>query len=104
MEAGIRDLLILKKPAGLGDIWNGNVRPGCACDVVSSVSSFSFAHLKASRAFPSHGGILKYLQDVAELYCLMPRFRFQWRVLEAVWNGDNLSSVAVRTYGSDEWM
>ena len=41
-QEGVRDFVILERAAELGGTWRDNRYPGCACDVKSSLYSFSF--------------------------------------------------------------
>ena len=41
-RAGIHDFLVVDKAEDLGGIWRDNTYPGAACDVPSSLYSFSF--------------------------------------------------------------
>ena len=42
-EAGRTDFAVLEKASQLGGTWRDNTYPGCACDVPSTLYSFSFA-------------------------------------------------------------
>lgn len=41
-RAGFADFVLLEKASDLGGTWRDNQYPGCACDVLSPLYSFSF--------------------------------------------------------------
>ena len=43
-EAGFDDVLVLEKGTQLGGTWRENTYPGCACDVPSTLYSYSFIY------------------------------------------------------------
>ncbi|MEU6037368.1 NAD(P)/FAD-dependent oxidoreductase [Actinomadura sp. NPDC047616] len=84
LAAGVRDVVVLEKAAGLGGTWRDNIYPGAACDVPSHLYSFSFARKTDwSRRFPPQEEILAYLWDVARKHGVLPRVRFGTEVTEA---------------------
>jgi cation diffusion facilitator CzcD-associated flavoprotein CzcO len=55
-EAGFNDVLVLEKGTQLGGTWRENTYPGCACDVPSTLYSYSFTPDAAwSRVFAGPG-------------------------------------------------
>ena len=42
-QSGIDDFVVLERAGAAGGTWRDNSYPGCACDVQSSLYSFSFA-------------------------------------------------------------
>lgn len=65
-EAGIENFLVLEKAKEIGGVWRDNTYPGCACDIPSSLYSYSFApNPKWSRVFAEQKEIKNYLFDVA---------------------------------------
>ncbi|MGW7104387.1 flavin-containing monooxygenase [Streptomyces sp. NPDC054838] len=86
-EAGFRDVLVLEKASRLGGTWRENTYPGCACDVPSTLYSYSFAPDPAwSRVFAGQEEILGYLAGTAERYGLAEVLRCGVRVHGARWD------------------
>lgn len=86
-QAGIENFVLLEKAAELGGVWRENTYPGCACDVPSSLYSYSFApNPHWSRVFAGQAEIKQYLQHTAEQYAVMPHVRFGHEVLSAQWS------------------
>lgn len=75
-QAGIEDFLVLDKAGDLGGTWRDNTYPGAACDVPSSLYSFSFRPGRWSRRFPPQREILAYLHALADDHGLGPHLRF----------------------------
>jgi cation diffusion facilitator CzcD-associated flavoprotein CzcO len=74
-RAGIHDFLVVDKADDLGGIWRDNTYPGAACDVPSSLYSFSFEPGRWSRRFPPQPEILAYLHGLAAEHGLGPHLR-----------------------------
>jgi cation diffusion facilitator CzcD-associated flavoprotein CzcO len=88
-QAEFRDVLILEKAADLGGTWRENTFPGCACDVPSTLYSYSFAPKPDwSRAYAAQAEILGYLRRVADEYGVRSRIRFAAEVLSARWSDE----------------
>jgi cation diffusion facilitator CzcD-associated flavoprotein CzcO len=88
-EAGFRDFVVLEKADVLGGTWRDNTYPGCACDVPSSVYSFSFAQNPDwSRGFAEQPEIQAYLERTAREYGVTERIHFGTEVLDAAWSED----------------
>ena len=70
-KAGIEDFTIFDKADGIGGTWFFNSYPGAACDVDSTLYSYSF-HLKKrwSRRYATQPEILQYLNDVVDRFVL----------------------------------
>lgn len=87
-EAGFDDVLVLEQNPQPGGTWRENTYPGCACDVPSTLYSYSFTPDAAwSRLFAGQREILAYLQATAERYRIGDVLRCGVRVLEASWVG-----------------
>lgn len=97
-QAGIDDFIILEKSETLGGTWRDNIYPGVACDVPSSVYSFSFApHREWSGRYPPGKEILQYMKHVASKFDLMRHIHFNHLVSEAVFSDkDGLWQVATQ--------
>ena len=88
-EAGIEDFAILEKGSALGGTWRDNTYPGCACDVPSSLYSFSFAlNPDWSRFFAGQPEIERYLDRVAHDAGILDHVHLDTEVLEAAWDDD----------------
>ncbi|MFJ1967040.1 flavin-containing monooxygenase [Streptomyces sp. NPDC087903] len=86
-EAGFDDVLVLEKATQLGGTWRENTYPGCACDVPSTLYSYSFTPDTAwSRVFAGQREILAYLRATAERYRLVDVLRCGVQVLAARWD------------------
>ncbi len=87
LDEGFEDFVLLEKSDGVGGTWNLNRYPGCECDIVSALYSFSF-ELKTdwSKPYGTQPEILGYMQSVAEKYGLLPHCRFGSQVRGAVWD------------------
>ncbi|MDH6114884.1 cation diffusion facilitator CzcD-associated flavoprotein CzcO [Kitasatospora sp. MAP12-15] len=86
-RAGFHDLLILEKESQLGGTWRENTYPGCACDVPSTLYSYSFTPDTAwSRVFAGQREIHTYLRTTAERYRLDEVLRCGVQVREARWD------------------
>ena len=103
-QAGITEVVVLEKAAGVGGTWWHNRYPGAECDVPSHLYSFSFEP-KAdwSKPYAPQPEILEYMTSIAVKYKLLPPegpIRFEQEVESAVW--DEVRSVWVlRLAGGD---
>jgi cation diffusion facilitator CzcD-associated flavoprotein CzcO len=87
VELGITDFVVLEKAAAPGGTWRDNTYPGCACDVPSTLYSYSFAQKPDwSRVFAGQAEILDYVREVAEQHTVTGFIRFNAPVTEARWN------------------
>ncbi|MBA9004725.1 flavin-containing monooxygenase [Thermomonospora cellulosilytica] len=83
-QAGVHDLVILEKADDVGGTWRDNTYPGAACDVPSTLYSFSFEpRTEWSRKFPPQPEILEYLRHCARKYGVRRHIRFGAEVTEA---------------------
>jgi cation diffusion facilitator CzcD-associated flavoprotein CzcO len=65
-RAGFDDVTVLERAADLGGVWRDNTYPGAACDVPSSLYSFSFAPNPSwPRRYSTQPDILDYLRRTA---------------------------------------
>jgi cyclohexanone monooxygenase len=86
-EAGFDDFAVLEKADTVGGTWRENTYPGCACDVPSSLYSFSFAPKPDwDRVYAEQPQIQEYLEGVADQFGVRPRVHFGTEVLESRWN------------------
>ncbi|MFF2144617.1 flavin-containing monooxygenase [Kitasatospora sp. NPDC058190] len=86
-QAGVREVLVLEKGPQLGGTWRENTYPGCACDVPSTLYSYSFTPDAAwSRVFAEQREIHAYLRATAERHGLGEVLRCGVRVDGARWD------------------
>lgn len=84
---GIEDFAVLERAAEPGGTWRDNTYPGCACDVPTTLYSFSFAPKPDwSRAFAPQEEIRRYVLDVAEKHGVADRIHCNTDVLAAEWD------------------
>ena len=89
-EAGIDDFVVLEKAETPGGTWRENTYPGCACDVMSSLYSYSFApNPDWSRIYGTQPEIQQYLLDVAERFDVNRRIEFGTEALDVRWDEDS---------------
>ncbi len=83
-EAGVSDFIILEKAATLGGTWRDNTYPGCGCDVMSHLYSFSFfLNPDWSRAFSGQEEIREYMERCADEFDIRKFMRFNAGVKQA---------------------
>jgi cation diffusion facilitator CzcD-associated flavoprotein CzcO len=83
-RAGFENFTIFEKGATVGGVWRENTYPGAACDVPSSIYSFSFAlNGTWSQLFGGQTEIHDYLQRVSDDLGLTAHIRFQTEVVAA---------------------
>ncbi|MFZ2178300.1 MAG: NAD(P)/FAD-dependent oxidoreductase [Rhodococcus sp. (in: high G+C Gram-positive bacteria)] len=88
------DVLIIERGDDVGGTWRDNTYPGCACDVPTSLYSFSFApSADWSHTFARRDEIFNYLKKVAAdtgvLYRVVTGCELeeaQWDDVDAVWH------------------
>ena len=86
-EMGITDFVVLEKASSPGGTWRDNTYPGCACDVPSSLYSYSFApNPRWSRVFARQPEILDYVHDVVDRFDVRPHIRFGEPALDGHWH------------------
>ncbi|MFL6138592.1 MAG: flavin-containing monooxygenase [Frankiaceae bacterium] len=91
LRAGVRDFVVLERAGDVGGTWRDNTYPGCACDIPSSLYSFSFApNPDWSRFFPRQPEILDYLRRVTDDLGLRPHLRLATELLGAAWDDGSL--------------
>ncbi len=87
LEAGFTNFAVFEKATEVGGVWRENTYPGCACDVPSSLYSYSFApNPHWSRVFARQAEIKTYLERTAINFGVMPYIRFGHEMHEAVWD------------------
>ncbi|MEV6071385.1 NAD(P)/FAD-dependent oxidoreductase [Nocardia sp. NPDC052001] len=75
-RAGFDDFVLFERAEGVGGVWRHNEYPGAACDVASSLYSFSFEpNPNWSRPFAPQPEIKRYLEHCAEKYGIASHLR-----------------------------
>jgi cation diffusion facilitator CzcD-associated flavoprotein CzcO len=83
------DVLIIERADEVGGTWRDNTYPGCACDVPTSLYSFSFApSAKWSHTFARQPEIHRYLTSVADTTGLRRHLVTGCELLGAAWSED----------------
>ena len=86
-KAGIDDFVILEKNAGVGGTWYRNRYPGLTCDIEAPLYCFSFElNREWSGPYPPQPELLRYFENTAEKYGLLPHCRFEVDVVGARWD------------------
>lgn len=81
---GVSDITILEKADDVGGVWRDNTYPGAACDVPSSLYSYSFApNPEWGRRYAQQPDILGYIRRVAREQGLVDLVRTGTEVIEA---------------------
>jgi cation diffusion facilitator CzcD-associated flavoprotein CzcO len=82
--AGFHDVTIFEKADSLGGVWRDNTYPGAACDVPSSLYSYSFEpNTQWPRRYSRQDDILAYLRRTARKYRVDELVRFGTEVVAA---------------------
>src|SRR4051812_37960220 len=86
-RAGYRDLTILEKADGVGGVWRDNTYPNAACDVPSSLYSWSFAPNPAwPHRYSRQDEILGYIERTAREYGVLDLVRTGVEVTSATYD------------------
>lgn len=86
-QSGIEDFVILERATAAGGTWRDNSYPGCACDVQSSLYSFSFAlNPEWTQTYSPQSEIREYLEGCATLFDIDRHFVYDANVTNAAWD------------------
>ncbi|OZD87999.1 NAD(P)/FAD-dependent oxidoreductase [Rhodococcus sp. 05-2256-B2] len=81
------DVTVIERASEVGGTWRDNTYPGCACDVPTSLYSFSFAPSpKWSHTFARQPELFDYLQSVVDRLNLRDRIVADCELLSADWS------------------
>ncbi|OZE99865.1 flavin-containing monooxygenase [Rhodococcoides fascians] len=81
------DVLVIERAADVGGTWRDNTYPGCACDVPTSLYSFSFAQSPEwTHTFARQPEIYAYLRGVVDRTGLRERIVTECELLGATWD------------------
>ncbi|HEX3591478.1 MAG TPA: NAD(P)/FAD-dependent oxidoreductase [Pseudonocardiaceae bacterium] len=90
-RAGLTDFTVFERADDLGGVWRDNSYPGAACDVPSSLYSYSFAPNRTwPRRYSGQSDILDYLRRTARESGVLDRVRFGTEVLRAEFDESTL--------------
>ncbi|WP_326614045.1 NAD(P)/FAD-dependent oxidoreductase [Streptomyces scopuliridis] len=101
LQRGIDDFLVFERADEVGGTWRDNTYPGCACDVMSHLYSFSFAqnpHWKST--FGKRDELYAYLRDCADRFGVRPHIRFNHELIAARWD-DHTRHWHIETSGGE---
>lgn len=94
---GFENITILERGQDVGGVWRDNTYPNAACDVPSSLYSWSFApNPHWPRRYSGQADILSYIQSVARSEGVHDLVRFGTEVTSATYD-DNSASWAIST-------
>ena len=94
-------MTVLEKADRVGGVWRDNTYPGAACDVPSSLYSYSFAPNPGwRRRYAEQPDILGYIEDVARREELTDLVRTGVEVTDAAWD-DSSGRWRVQAKASD---
>lgn len=94
------DLLVLERATEVGGTWRDNTYPGCACDVPTSLYSFSFApNPDWSHTYGRQPEIYAYLRKVARDTGIHARTVFDCPLVEARWDATTQRWAVTTTRG-----
>lgn len=87
LEIGVTDLVVLEKQDGVGGVWRANTYPGAACDVPSSLYSWSMApYSRWHYRYARQPQILSYIERQADAFGAADHVRTGAEVASAVWD------------------
>src|SRR5699024_3460939 len=89
-EAGITDFLIVERINDIGGTWARNTYPGAACDVPSTLYSYSFEpNPYWNKKFSTQPEIHSYIKQTAKKHTIPQHIQFNTEVLSAAFNEKN---------------
>jgi len=90
LQHGFTDVTVLEKADDIGGVWRDNTYPNAACDVPSSLYSWSFAQNPDwHRRYAGHAEILDYIHRVAADLGVRDLVRTGVEVTEAAYDEDS---------------
>jgi cation diffusion facilitator CzcD-associated flavoprotein CzcO len=85
-QGGHEDFLVLERSDEVGGTWRDNTYPGCGCDVVAHIYSYSFApNPNWSHSLAPQREIRDYLRDCTDRYGIRPHLRLRHDVRSITW-------------------
>jgi cation diffusion facilitator CzcD-associated flavoprotein CzcO len=101
-RAGISNVTILEKEAGIGGTWWLNRYPGAEVDVASHLYSYAFARHEWTRTHARQDELQRYLEMVVDRYGLRAHLRLGTEVKVARWDDSTNTYELVLADGSAE--
>ncbi|MCW2837709.1 MAG: Cyclohexanone monooxygenase, partial [Marmoricola sp.] len=99
-RAGYADVTVLEKADGVGGVWRENTYPNAACDVPSSLYSWSFAPNPAwPHRYSRQDEILAYIERTAALEGVLEQVRTGVEVAAAAYDESTRSWQLTTTAG-----
>lgn len=102
-QAGLDDITIFERSAGIGGTWWDNRYPGAATDAASHIYSFSFAPHDWERTHVGQRELQDYLETVVDRFSLRSRIRLRTGVSSADWDTENNGYRLRLDNGSEEF-
>jgi len=103
LEHGFTDVTVLEKADDLGGVWRDNTYPNAACDVPSSLYSWSFApNPEWARRYAGQADILDYIHRVSGEHGVTDRVRTGVEVTAATFD-DATATWRVETADGDTY-
>lgn len=101
LKNGFTDFIILERANDVGGTWRDNTYPGAACDVHSSLYSFSFEpNPNWTRMFSDHKEIYDYTWHCVRKYGLEKYIRFEHSILGGDYDAAKAEWTINMTHGS----
>jgi len=89
-KRGHDDIVVFEKAGDVGGVWRENTYPGAACDVPSSLYSYSFEpNPHWPHKFSRQPAILDYIHRVVDKYDVRRHIRFHTEVTAARWDDES---------------
>jgi cation diffusion facilitator CzcD-associated flavoprotein CzcO len=86
-QEGRDDFVVFERAGEVGGTWRDNTYPGCACDIESTLYSYSFAqNPKWTRVYAPQAEIQDYLRRCVERFGIRPHLKFHHTVTGASWD------------------
>lgn len=100
-QAGIKDFTILERFNDIGGTWARNTYPGAACDVPSTLYSYSFEpNPDWSKKFGTQPEIHAYIKNSAQKYNISQHIQLNTEVLSARFNEEKNTWEIKTNHGS----
>ena len=99
-QAGIEDVVVLEKSAGVGGTWFNNRYPGLSCDVPTDLYSYSFfLDHEWERPFATRAEIVEYLEAAVDRFGVRDAIRLDTHVVSARWDDESARWTIVDSRG-----
>ncbi|MGA9873558.1 MAG: NAD(P)/FAD-dependent oxidoreductase, partial [Rhodococcus sp. (in: high G+C Gram-positive bacteria)] len=94
------DVLVIERADDVGGTWRDNTYPGCACDVPTSLYSFSFAPSPDwTHTFARQPEIHRYLRGVVDRLHLRDRILTSCDLTAATWDAERSQWIVETSQG-----